>query len=82
MSRAAPLRGIGLMARALGVMPIEPRAAKPRIDELRIKNLRRFKKFKGVMEGFYWFSVFRQWLGRCKVFDGWKSTEDTIPRWT
>jgi hypothetical protein len=34
ISRAAPLRGMGLMARALGVMPIEPRVASPRIEEL------------------------------------------------
>jgi hypothetical protein len=34
INRAAPLRGMGLIARALAVRPIEPRAANPRIEEL------------------------------------------------
>ncbi len=38
INRAAPLRGMGLIARALAVRPIEPKAANPRIEELRDKK--------------------------------------------
>ena len=42
MSRAGPFRGMGLIARARAVRLTEPRAASPRIEELRDKKRRRF----------------------------------------